>query len=51
MRQKLLLRIQHLCQLEELLKLSLCYAPATLALPTCQGAVMPFLEVGCILSL
>ena len=45
MRQKLLLRIQHLCQLEELLKLALSYAPANLALPTCQGPVLPFLEV------
>lgn len=46
MRQKLILRIQHLIQLEELLKLALSYAPASMALPICQGAMTPISQVG-----
>ena len=43
--QKLILRVQHLIQLEELLRLTLSYAPASVALPMCQGAITPFVQV------
>ncbi|BDA41598.1 probable fanconi anemia group D2 protein homolog [Coccomyxa sp. Obi] len=38
--QKLVLRLQQLCQLEALLNLALNYAPSTLQLPTCQGGLV-----------
>ena len=37
--QKLVLRLQQLCQLEALLNRALNYAPPTLELPTCQGTL------------
>lgn len=40
MDQKLVLRLQQLCQLEALLNLALNYAPSTLQLPTCQGGLV-----------
>lgn len=43
--QKLILRLQHLCQLEALLKAVLCHAPASLSLPTTAGTIMPFAEL------
>ena len=43
-RQKLILRLQHLCQLEALLKAALHHAPASLALPTSAGTTLPFVD-------
>ena len=43
--QKLILRLQHLCQLETLLKAALCHAPARLSLPTSMGNIMPFADI------
>ncbi len=38
--QKLVLRLQQLCQLEALLNLALNYAPSILQFPTCQGGLV-----------
>ena len=42
--QKLVLRLQHLCQLEALLDAVLAQAPASLALPTADGIITPIAD-------
>ena len=42
--QKLVLRLQHLCQLEALLDAVLAQAPASLAIPTADGIITPFAD-------
>lgn len=42
--QKLVLRLQHLCQLEALLAALLAQAPASLAIPTADGIITPFAD-------
>jgi hypothetical protein len=42
LRQKLVLRLQQLSQLEALLDLSLSHAPCSLAIPTSAGTILPF---------
>ena len=42
--QKLVLRLQHLCQVEALLDAVLAQAPASLAIPTADGIITPFAD-------